>query len=143
MSSAPNGGGAAEERARRSELVALPSQSCDRDLLFSDLHWQREKKNAILKALSSDPVDLSTLRKASLTFGGLLNRDLRKRVWPKLMGINVFYICPYKGTPLSAHKERAQVLLDVNRCGKRLPQGRVTCMSHVHHMMHVTSLQCI
>ncbi len=27
------------------------------------------------------------------------------------------------GPPLNDHKERAQVMLDVNRCGRRIPEG--------------------
>ena len=29
----------------------------------------------------------------------------------------------YIGPPLYSHKEKAQVVLDVNRCGRRLPKG--------------------
>lgn len=88
-----------------------------------DLHWQREKEKRIEKALSCNPIDLSALKELALSFGGLLNQQLRKKVWPKLVGVNVFYIYPYEGLPLSGHKERPQVLLDVNRCGKRIPPG--------------------
>ena len=87
------------------------------------LHWQREKERRIHRALSRDPVDLSTLRELASSLGGLLNEHLRRKVWPKLVGVSVFHIPPYKGPPLVAHKERPQVLLDVSRCGKRIPPG--------------------
>lgn len=92
-------------------------------VVHTDLHWQREKELRIERALSSDPIDLDALKELSLSFGGLLSKHFRKRVWPKLVGVNVFYIPPYEGVPLITHKERPQVLLDVNRCGKRIPPG--------------------
>lgn len=86
-----------------------------------NLHWQGGKKRKIEQALACDPIDLSTLKELSLSFGGLLNKQLRKKVWPKLLGVNVFYIPAYEGPPLINHKERPQVLLDIRRCGKRIP----------------------
>lgn len=97
---------------------------------YTDLYWQNEKQRRIEQALTSDPIDLSALKELSLSFGGLLNKQLRKKVWPKLLGVNVFHIYPYEGPPLSGHKERPQVLLDVHRCGKRIPPG----MHHTHPM---------
>lgn len=94
--------------------------------LSTGLHWKREKEHRIRRALFCDPVDLTALQELALSYGGLLDQYLRKKAWPKLLGINVFYISPYEGTPLSNHKERPQVLLDVNRCGKRIPQS--TCI---------------
>lgn len=87
-----------------------------------DLPWQREKENKIIAALESDPVDIATLRTLALSLGGLLHSRMRKKVWPKLAGLNVFYIASYKGAPLSGHRDRSQILLDVNRCGKRIPK---------------------
>ncbi len=86
------------------------------------LHWQHEKEAKIEEALNSDPVDISTLRSLAISLGGLVHSRLRKRAWPKLAGVSVFHIPPYKGPPLSDLKDRAQVLLDVNRCGKRIPK---------------------
>ena len=94
--------------------------------LTAELHWQSEKHKRIEQALSSDPIDLSALKELSWSFGGLLDKQTRKRVWPKLLGVNVFYIYPYEGPPLSGHKERPQVLLDIHRCGKRIPPGKAT-----------------
>lgn len=91
---------------------------------ITDLYWQSEKERRIERALSCDPIDLSALKELSLSFGGLLNKQIRKKVWPKLLGVNVFYIYPYEGPPLTGHKERAQVLLDVHRCGKRISPGK-------------------
>ena len=85
------------------------------------LHWQREKEVQIDKALAASPVDVEALRRHSVSMGGLFHSHLRKRVWPKLVGANVYSIRPYEGAPLVNHKDRAQVLLDVNRCSRRMP----------------------
>lgn len=110
--------------ARVSEEVRDNDHTAHWVCFTADLYWQSEKERRIERALSSDPIDLSALKKLSLSFGGLLNKQVRKKVWPKLLGINVFYIYPYDGPPLTGHKERPQVLLDVHRCGKRIPPGK-------------------
>ncbi len=92
------------------------------NVLYIGLYWQREKEVKIEEALNCDPVDIASLRSLATTLGGLVNSRLRKRVWPKLVGVSVFHIPPYQGPPLSELKDRAQVLLDVNRCGKRIPK---------------------
>lgn len=43
----------------------------------------------------SDPVDIETLRRAAASKGGLLTDELRRKVWPKLLSINVFEL-PHK-----------------------------------------------
>lgn len=43
----------------------------------------------------SDPVDIETLRRAAATKGGLLTDELRRKVWPKLLNINVYNL-PHK-----------------------------------------------
>lgn len=37
-----------------------------------------------------DPVDINTLRRAAASKGGLLTDELRRKVWPKLLNINVY-----------------------------------------------------
>ncbi|KAL0167043.1 hypothetical protein M9458_038887, partial [Cirrhinus mrigala] len=44
----------------------------------------------IHQALNSDPVDIETLRRAAVSKGGLLTDDIRRKVWPKLLSINVY-----------------------------------------------------
>ena len=88
------------------------------------LPWQKEKERRIEEALHSDPVDIDALRKLSLSLGGLLYRHLRRKVWPKLVGVNVYHVPGYDEEPPVGHKERPQVLLDVNRCGQRIPPGK-------------------
>ncbi|XP_019859253.1 PREDICTED: TBC1 domain family member 20-like isoform X1 [Amphimedon queenslandica] len=68
---------------------------------------------------SSDPVDITSLRGQALTKGGLLCNELRRRAWTKLLGINIYNIpsCSHLD-----HKDKNQVILDVNRCGRCLPK---------------------
>ncbi|KAJ3609374.1 hypothetical protein NHX12_023897 [Muraenolepis orangiensis] len=74
--------------------------------------------------LTSDPVDIETLRKAAVGEGGLLTNELRRKVWPKLLNINV-YDLPHKpgGDVRENHKDYNQILLDVRRSMKRFPKG--------------------
>lgn len=85
------------------------------------LYWQTEKEKQIDKALGSSLVDIEALRRHAVSMGGLFHADIRKKVWPKLVGVNMYNIKPYEGAPLMNHKDRAQVLLDVNRCSRRIP----------------------
>ncbi|KAG7240958.1 hypothetical protein INR49_026136 [Caranx melampygus] len=85
---------------------------------------RKQKLAEINQALISDPVDIETLRRAAATKGGLLTDELRRKVWPKLLNINV-YDLPYKpGRDVREnHKDYNQVLLDVRRSMKRFPKG--------------------
>lgn len=40
--------------------------------------------------MCSDPVDIETLKRAAATRGGLLTDEVRRKVWPKLLNINVY-----------------------------------------------------
>lgn len=71
------------------------------------------------------------MRQHAISLGGLVDSHVRKKAWPKLAGVNVFDIPLYLGPPLSSHKDRAQVLLDVNRCGRRIPASELTACSSV------------
>ena len=61
---------------------------------FPLLEWENVKAKRILNSLSSDPVDVTSLRHEAATKGGLLCNELRKKVWPKLLGINTYNIPP-------------------------------------------------
>ena len=98
------------------------AHTCSHMLTHAAFHWQREKLKQISEALSSDPVDVSALRHHAISMGGLIHSHVRRKTWPKLVGVSVFHIDPYKGPPLATHKDRAQVLLDVNRCTRRIPK---------------------
>ncbi len=45
------------------------------------------------------------------------------------MGVDVYNIPLYCGPTLSSHKDRAQVVLDVNRCIKRIPASEAAVPS--------------
>uniref|UniRef100_A0A4W4EUK8 TBC1 domain family member 20 n=1 Tax=Electrophorus electricus TaxID=8005 RepID=A0A4W4EUK8_ELEEL len=79
------------------------------------ISWKKQKQLDIHQALNSDPVDIETLRKAAVSEGGLLTDDVRRKVWPKLLSVNVF--------DLENHKDFNQVLLDVRRSMRRFPRG--------------------
>ncbi|KAM9839030.1 TBC1 domain family member 20 [Aulostomus maculatus] len=85
---------------------------------------KKQKLVEIHQALNSDPVDIETLRQAAASKGGLLTDELRRKVWPKLLNINV-YDLPYKpGRDVREnHKDYNQVVLDVRRSMKRFPKG--------------------
>ncbi|KAF6722817.1 TBC1 domain family member 20 [Oryzias melastigma] len=85
---------------------------------------RKQKLADIHRALIRDPVDIQTLRRVSVTRGGLLNNELRRKVWPKLLNINVFDLPPKPGRNVREdHKDLNQVVLDVRRSMKRFPKG--------------------
>lgn len=50
--------------------------------------------------------------------------DLRRKVWPRLVGINPDCVDPAPNLDdLKSHREYNQVILDVNRSLKRFPPG--------------------
>ncbi|XP_029022349.1 TBC1 domain family member 20 isoform X2 [Betta splendens] len=85
---------------------------------------RKQKLAEIQQALFSDPVDIETLRRAATTNGGLLTDELRRKVWPKLLNINVYSLPRKPGQDVREnHKDYNQVVLDVRRCMKRFPKG--------------------
>ena len=61
------------------------------------LHWQYEKLREVQEALERDPVDIETIRKHAISNGGLVNNEMRKKAWPKMVGVSVCDISPYDG----------------------------------------------
>lgn len=47
------------------------------------------KEEEILDTLSSNNVDIERLRSFAICPGGLLNDDIRKEVWPRLLDVDV------------------------------------------------------
>ncbi len=66
-------------------------------MLYKDEPWKDIKARHVHTALISDPVDIQFLRHSARTRGGLLRNDLRKKVWPKLLAVDVFHIPDYEG----------------------------------------------
>ncbi|XP_036423429.1 TBC1 domain family member 20 isoform X2 [Colossoma macropomum] len=86
--------------------------------------WKKQKLVDIHQALNSDPVDIETLRQAAVSEGGLLTDDVRRKVWPKLLSVNVFNLPPKPAKNVREnHKDYNQVLLDVRRSMRRFPRG--------------------
>ncbi|XP_004549301.2 TBC1 domain family member 20 isoform X2 [Maylandia zebra] len=85
---------------------------------------RKQKLAEIHQALISDPVDIETLRRAAVSKGGLLTDELRRKVWPKLLNINVYELPHKPGRDVREnHKDYNQVVLDVRRSMKRFPKG--------------------
>lgn len=83
---------------------------------------RKEKLAEIYKALNSDPVDIPALRKHAISPGGLIQDEVRRKAWPKLLNVNVFDAIIKPGD-LDQHKDYQQVLLDVNRSARRFPKS--------------------
>ncbi|XP_076469786.1 TBC1 domain family member 20-like isoform X2 [Babylonia areolata] len=86
--------------------------------------YSRHKARRIENLLQQDPVDVSELRQQAISHGGLLNAELRRRVWPFLLNVNTANIAPKpEEEVLKGHRDYQQVVLDVNRSIKRFPPG--------------------
>ncbi|XP_028391703.1 TBC1 domain family member 20-like [Dendronephthya gigantea] len=94
----------------------------------------RGKIRRIENALEADPVDVDTLGYLAITGDGLINNDIRTKVWPKLLLVNVYDIPKPTGGPKkrrqhSFEEEKVfrknkywnQVHLDVKRSQRRFP----------------------
>ncbi|XP_059496583.1 TBC1 domain family member 20 [Stegostoma tigrinum] len=85
---------------------------------------KKKKLVAIHQALNVDPVDVETLRQSAISEGGLLTDEIRRKVWPKLLNVNVYNLPPKPGKDIrEGHKDYNQVLMDVQRSLRRFPQG--------------------
>jgi len=83
----------------------------------------RQKTAWIEEALRS--CDKDRLGQLAVSEGGLLSDEVRIRVWPRLLGINMLEtvaVLP-EDEELARHPEYNQVVLDVNRSLKRFPPG--------------------
>ncbi|XP_068603417.1 TBC1 domain family member 20 [Brachionichthys hirsutus] len=97
----------------RNESVTK-EQDCGRKQKLAEIH----------RALISDPVDVEALRRAAAGKGGLLTDEVRRKVWPKLLNINVYKLPRKPGRDVRKnHKDYNQVVLDVRRSMRRFPQG--------------------
>ena len=68
----------------------------------------------IEKLLLEERVDLSKLRAVSRQPGGFLTNELRRRVWPKLLGVNRYDLVDYR-VYVDPHRDDSQVRMDVDR----------------------------
>uniref|UniRef100_A0A8C4SXW7 Zgc:63863 n=1 Tax=Erpetoichthys calabaricus TaxID=27687 RepID=A0A8C4SXW7_ERPCA len=77
---------------------------------------KKRKIFEIQQALNSDPVDIQTLRKAARTVGGLLTDDIRRKVWPKLLSINVYDLPAKPGMRDDQREVLQEQLIDIILC---------------------------
>ncbi|KAM8966323.1 TBC1 domain family member 20-like [Pelodytes ibericus] len=91
---------------------------------YTGLSWRKQKTLQIHDALTSDPIDIEVLRNAAVSEGGLLSQEIRRKVWPKLLNVNVFCLPPKPGASVRFnHRDYNQVEMDVRRSLRRLPAG--------------------
>ncbi|XP_068093959.1 TBC1 domain family member 20-like isoform X2 [Hyperolius riggenbachi] len=85
---------------------------------------RKEKAFWIHRALTCDPIDIETLRKEAVSDGGLLSQEIRRKVWPKLLSINIYNLPPKPGSAIRVnHRDYNQVEMDVRRSLRRFPKG--------------------
>ncbi|XP_018611160.1 TBC1 domain family member 20 [Scleropages formosus] len=85
---------------------------------------RRRKMAEISQALSVTPVDVATLRRMAISEGGLLSDEIRRKVWPKLLNVQMDNLPEKPGEELRVNnKDYNQVLLDVRRSLRRFPPG--------------------
>ncbi|XP_069588233.1 TBC1 domain family member 20-like isoform X2 [Ranitomeya imitator] len=108
------------------------------------LSWRKQKTARIHDALTCDPVDVETLREAAVSEGGLLSQEVRRRVWPKLLSINVFCLPPKPGPAIRTnHPDYNQVLMDVRRSVKRFPKGMAASERRVLQEQLMDMILCV
>lgn len=90
--------------------------------MFSDSSKVKAKLKEVNKALGKFPVDVASLRKLCISPGGLICREARQKVWPHLLDVAEKYDVVYPHE-VRQHHECRQVILDVDRSGKRFPDG--------------------
>ncbi|XP_013787519.1 TBC1 domain family member 20-like [Limulus polyphemus] len=85
-----------------------------------DFHRKFRKIRVIRQALEDD--ELETLFEAAVNKCGLVDDEIRRKVWPKLAGVDVYETSPRPDSKvLEMHNYYSQVVLDVNRSLKRFP----------------------
>ncbi|XP_013395671.1 TBC1 domain family member 20 isoform X2 [Lingula anatina] len=105
-----------------SEKKTTDTKSNHENYRSKDDLTKKQKVAAIKKTLKSDPVDVDRLRQLAISRGGLINDELRRQCWPKLLNVNIYGISK-KPENLKEHRDYNQVVLDVARSLKRFPPG--------------------
>ncbi|CAC5396583.1 TBC1D20 [Mytilus coruscus] len=83
-----------------------------------------KKIELIKEALSDEDTHITTFQKFAISYGGLVNNDIRKKVWPKLLKADISDISSKpESSVLEGHRDYNQVVMDVNRTLKRFPPG--------------------
>lgn len=85
---------------------------------------ERSKRKDIEDALADATTSLKDWQHFAKTDYGLISDDLRRIIWPRLVGIDPAAVEPPPSLDqLRTHPEYNQVILDVNRSLKRFPPG--------------------
>lgn len=91
-----------------------------------------EQEDRLLTIINRDVVDLVQLRRMAFDRGGFLTNELRSRVWPSLLGVNIFdlphcercgNILPCRCCRCAMTSEAEQIRLDIERSLWRLTEG--------------------
>ncbi|ETE59318.1 TBC1 domain family member 20, partial [Ophiophagus hannah] len=83
---------------------------------------QKRKVAEIYQVLNNEPVDIAPLRRMAISEGGLLLDEIRCKVWPRLLNVNIDDLLPAPEEELRENsKDYQQVLLDVRRSLRRFP----------------------
>ncbi|XP_055592436.1 TBC1 domain family member 20 [Uranotaenia lowii] len=91
---------------------------------FPENHEEKLKRIKIENALDDAGTTQEEWRKFAKSEYGLINDDLRRKVWPLLVGVDPNQVDPAPSLEeLNSHPEYNQVVLDVNRSLKRFPPG--------------------
>ncbi|XP_055641769.1 TBC1 domain family member 20 [Toxorhynchites rutilus septentrionalis] len=91
---------------------------------FPENHEEKLKRIKIENALDDSTTTQDEWREFAKSEYGLINDDLRRKVWPLLVGVNPKKVDPAPSLEeLNSHPEYNQVVLDVNRSLKRFPPG--------------------
>lgn len=110
-------------RKRKKVSVAEYTRTLDAKGSEKNTSLQKVKTGKILKCLAA-VCSTESLMQFAISKGGLISDELRKRIWPILLGVDISKISkkPDKNV-LQGHKDYEQVVLDVNRSLKRFPPG--------------------
>ncbi|XP_052865886.1 TBC1 domain family member 20 [Anopheles cruzii] len=91
---------------------------------FPENHEEKLKRIKIENALDDPKTPPETWKQFAKSEYGLINDDLRRKVWPLLVGVDPQQVDPAPSLEqLNNHPEYHQVVLDVNRSLKRFPPG--------------------
>ncbi|XP_058819435.1 TBC1 domain family member 20 [Topomyia yanbarensis] len=91
---------------------------------FPENHEEKLKRIKIENALDDVSTTQDEWRLFAKSEYGLINDDLRRKVWPLLVGVDPNLVDPAPSLEeLNSHPEYNQVVLDVNRSLKRFPPG--------------------
>uniref|UniRef100_A0A182JIW8 Uncharacterized protein n=1 Tax=Anopheles atroparvus TaxID=41427 RepID=A0A182JIW8_ANOAO len=91
---------------------------------FPENHEEKLKRIKIENALDDPKTPLETWKQFAKSEYGLINDDLRRKIWPLLVGVDPQQVDPAPSLEeLNKHPEYNQVVLDVNRSLKRFPPG--------------------